>query len=407
MGAFRTSVAVLAVLGVALAACGDDGGDESAADEQAAGDEAGGDRDAELCDAADAGPVSIVHLTDIVGESSTAIDDFWNGSQLAAERINEECGAEVVELERIPTDFSVEAFESRLLEAQEMEPTAIIGQGSSSQMALNDLVSEGEVPLLWPVGTATALADAEDGSEWAWMTRVVNDTQGLVWGTHLAELGVERVWLECVETQLGVSGCGQATPILEDAGIEIVGRSDSGTEESDFTQSIIDLKAEEADAVVLAQFPRPSIAFAQQMEDNDALDTLIFGSTSTEVVYGAMSPAQQEALIALADCNPREDAAEVNDVYREAYELDMTSLAAVAYDSVHIVVDAVARMGSTDNEAVAEGISSTEWDGVCQDYRDNGSHALAHRMVVTSFTDGLITTEAEYRLDDRGDGLAE
>src|SRR5690606_19736138 len=147
--------------------------------------------------------------------------------------------------------------------------------------------------------------------------------------------------------------------------------------------------------------------FAQQMEDNDALDTLIFGSTSTEVVYGAMSAAQQEALIALADCNPREDDPEVNEAYAAEYGTDMTSLAAVAYDSVHIIVDAVARMGSTGNTAVAEGISSTEWDGACQDYRDNGSHALAHRMVVTSFTDGVITTEAEYALNDDGDGLAE
>lgn len=401
----RRLLAAFAAFGMVVAACGGD--DDAIDDETGAAASDGGNPDAELCDAADAGEVSIVHLTDVVGESSTAIDDFWNGSQLAAEAINAECGTEVVSIERIPTDFSVEDFESKLLEAQEMEPTAIIGQGSSSQMALNDLVTEGEIPLLWPVGTATALSDAEDGSEWAWMTRVVNDTQGLVWSTHLAELDVDNVWLECVETQLGVSGCGAAEPILEDAGVGIAGRSDSGTEESDFTGSIIDLQAEGADAVLLAQFPRPSIAFAQQMEDNDALDTLIFGSTSTEVVYGAMSPAQQEALIALADCNPREDDPDTNDTYAAEYDTDMTSLAAVAYDSVHIVVDAVARMGSTENTAVAEGISSTEWDGVCQDYYDSGSHALAHRMVVTSFAGGEITTEAEYALDDRGDGLAE
>ncbi|HEX6419399.1 MAG TPA: ABC transporter substrate-binding protein [Acidimicrobiales bacterium] len=398
-------LAALGALGLVLAACGSDD-DESASGD--GGDDGGGaaNPDAELCDAGDAGEITIVHMTDVVGESGTAIDDFWNGSQLAAEHINEECG-DIVTLERIPTDFSVEGFESKILEAQEMEPTAIIGQGSSSQMTLNDLVTEGEIPLLWPVGTATAMLDAEDGSEWAWMTRVVNDTQGLVWGTHLAEMGVDSVWLECVETQLGVSGCGEATPILEDAGIEIAGRNDSAIDESDFTQSIIDLKSAGADAVLLAQFPRPSIAFAQQMEDNDALDTLIFGSTSTEVVYGAMSPAQHEALVALADCNPREDAPDANEAYAAEYDTDMTSLAAVAYDSVHIIVDAVARMGSTENTAVAEGISSTEWDGACQDYRDNGSHALAHRMVVTSFTDGVITTEAEYALNDDGDGLAE
>jgi branched-chain amino acid transport system substrate-binding protein len=411
----RSSKRALATCVVAAAlfaaACGDDDDDDAATTEETTSETGGGDggeaEGGDICAAAEAGPISVIHLTDVVGESPTAIDDFYNGSQLAVAEINEQCGEEVVTLERIPTDFSVEGFEARLLEAQEAEPTAIIGQGSSSQIALNNLVTEGGIPLLWPVGTATGLEGGENFSELAWMVRVVNDTQGAVWGTHLAELGVESVWLECVETQLGVSGCGAAQPILEDAGVGIAGRSDSAIDESDFTQSIVDLKAAGADAVLLAQFPRPSIAFAQQMEDNDALDTLIFGSTSTEVVYQAMSPAQQDALIALADCNPREDDTEANERYRAEYDTDMTSLAAVAYDSVFIIADAVARQGSTEPDAVAEGIGSTEWAGACQDYRDNGSHALAHRMVVTSFSGGTITTEAEYELNDAGDGLAE
>ncbi|MDZ7674009.1 MAG: ATP-binding cassette domain-containing protein [Acidimicrobiales bacterium] len=71
-------------------------------------------------------------------------------------------------------------------------------------------------------------------------------------------------------------------------------------------------------------------------EDNDALDTLMFGSTSTEVIYRALSPAQQDATIALADCNPREDDPEVNETYASEYDADLTSLAAVAYASVYL-----------------------------------------------------------------------
>lgn len=406
MKAARLWLLVLAALALVAAACGDDDDDDqsSGTTEATESGEPTESGDGDICSV---GEVSIVHLTDIVGESDSAIDDFWNGSRFAAAEINEQCGEEIVNLERIPTDFSVEGMEPNLLEAQEMEPTAIIGQGSSSQIALNNIVDEGEIPVLWPVGTASGLLDGENGSEWAWMVRVINDTQGAVWGTHLVELGVESVWLECVQTQLGVSGCGTAEPILEDAGIAIAGRNDSATDESDFTQSILDLRAADADAVMLAQFPRPAIAFAQQMEDNDALDTLMFGSTSTEVIYQALSPAQQDATIGLADCNPREDDPDANTAYGAEYDADMTSLAAVAYDSVYLVVDAAARQGSTEPNAVAEGLSSTEWDGVCQDYFDSGTHALAHRMVVTSFGGGEITTEAEYELNDSGDGVAE
>lgn len=405
-------VLVLTVFAALVAACGDDD-DPTASDDTAEdgaaedGDGGGDDAPSGGGDICDAEPVSIVHLTDVVGESDTAIDDFWNGSSFAADEINGECGSEIVSIERIPTDFSVEGFEAKLLEALEQEPTAIIGQGSSSQISLNSIVDEGGIPLLWPVGTETGLLEGENGSEWAWMVRVVNDTQGLAWGTHLASLDIERVWLECVQTQLGVSGCGQAEPILEEAGIEVVGRNDSAPDESDFTQSILDLTAADADAVLLAQFPRPTIAFAQQMEDANALDTMLFGSTSTEVIYQALSGPQQDATIALADCNPREDDPEANEAYTAEFDADMTSLAAVAYDSVYLVVDAAARQGGTDPDSIAEGLSTTEWDGVCQDYYDSGSHALAHRLVVTSFTGGEITTEAEYQLNDTGNGLAE
>lgn len=409
--------AALVVSALVAAACGDDD-DEGAASATTAdggattattGEAEGGGAAAgsDLCAAADAGPISIVHLTDIAGESPTAIDDFFNGSQLAVAEINEACGSEVVSLDRIPTDFSVEGFEAKLLQAQEAEPTAIIGQGSSSQIALNDLVTEGGIPLIWPVGTADGVVEGENGSELAWMARVINDTQGAVWGTHLVELGKERVWLECVQTQLGVSGCGGAIEVLEGAGVDVVGRSDSAPDESDFTQSIVDLQGGDADAVVLAQFPRPSIAFAAQADDNGVLaNTTLFGSTSTEVVYGAMSPAVQDNIIALADCNPSQDDPDANGRYNAEYGKDMTSLAAVAYDAVHLIVDAVARTGGTDPDSVAEGLSSTEWNGVCQDYFDSGNHALAHRMVVTSFAGGEIATEAEYELNEAGVGLA-
>lgn len=405
MSLTRTLAVGAMALSLVAGACSSDSDDDASDTTEASG--GGESSSSELCAAADAGEVKVVHMTDVVGESATAIDDFWNGSQLAAAQINEECGSEVVTLERVPTDFSVEGFEASFLEAVEAEPTAIISQGSSSQMANADLVTEAQIPVLWPVGTASGMLDAENGSEYGWMVRVINDTQGLVWGEHLVEVGAQNVWLECVQTQLGVSGCGAATPILEENDVAVAGRADSAFDASDFTGSIVDLTGAGADWVLLAQFPRPTIAFAQQMQDNGALpDTQMFGSTSTEVVYQAMSAEQQDNLIALADCNPREDDAEANEAYMAEYGSDMTSLAAVAYDSVYMIVDSAARAGSNSPGDVNEAMADVDWDGVCQDYFDGGTHALAHRMVVTSFAGGEITTEATYELDEAGDGLA-
>ena len=398
-----------------MAACGGDTGAEAGTEagaeagaeaEAEAGTEAGATGGPDYCAAAAAEPITIVHLSDIAGESATAISDFVNGSTMAAADINEACGLDFVTIERIPTDFSVAGMEPNLLQAQEMEPTAIIGQGSSSQIALNNIVDEGGIPLIWPVGTGNGLLDGENGSEWAWMARPVNDTQGLVWGTHLGALGAQSVWLECVETQFGISGCDNAEALLAQQGVTIAGRASSAFDASDFTQSIVDLLAAEADAIALVQFPGPQIAFEQQMEDNDALDVTIMGGASTEVIYQALSADQQAATIAIADCNPREDDPAVNRRYAAQFGSDMTGLAATTYDAVFLVVDAVARQGGADPASVKSGLESTAWDGVCQNYSDSGNHALAHRTVVTSFKGGIITTETEYLLDDTGTALA-
>lgn len=362
---------------------------------------------ADLCAAQAAGPITIVHLTDVAGESPTAIDDFFNGSQLAVKEINEKCGGEIVKLVRIATDFSADAFEAKVLEAQEMKPTLIIGQGSSSQMSKNNLVTEGGIPTLWPVGTASALKDGENFSPLSWMLRVVNDTQGDVWGNYVVDAGFKKAWLECVTTQLGVSGCGVAEPILKAGNVEIIGRADSATDATDFTNSVTSIKEKGGDVVVLAQFPRPTLAFAKAIDDNGLSSSVkMIGSTSTELIYGALTPSAQNALVALADCNPPEDDPATAAAYQTAYQKGMTSLAAVTYDGVYMTVDAVSRMGSTDPAKVAEGIASTNWDGVCQNYSDSGSHALAHHMVVTSFGGGVVKTEKTYELNADGTALA-
>ena len=360
----------------------------------------------DLCAAADAGPVSIVHLTDITGESPTAVDDFWNGSLLAVAEINELCGSDVVTIERVSAPIQADAFEPKLLEAQEMEPTAMIGGPSSSLLALNAVVDEGGIPMIWPVGTAAGLSEGENFSEWAWMARAVNDSQGQVVGTWLSDNGFSNIWLECVETPFGENGCNNAAEAIEAAGGTVAGRGTHATDASDFTSSIVDLQAAGADAVALFTFPGPQITFLNQLEENGGLDIRVVGGASSELIYQAHSAAQREALVAIADCNPPTDDPDAAAAYLEAYDKPMIGLSAITYDSVYLIVDAVARMGSTEPDAVAEGIASTAWDGVCQDYFDSGSHALAHHMVITSFGEDGITTEATIELDERGDAMA-
>lgn len=398
----RVTLALLTAVGLSAGWAGVAGATTEPPASEPAGSESS---DTGLCAAADAGPVSIVHLTDIPGESPSAVEDFWNGSQLAAAEINELCGSDVVTLERVPGPIQPDAFEPRLLEAQEMEPTAMIGGPSSSLLALNPVVDEGGIPMIWPVGTAAGLSDNENFSEWSWMGRAVNDSQGEVVGTWLTENGFSNIWLECVETPFGENGCDNAAAAIEAGGGTVAGRRSHAIDASDFTSSIVDMQAAEADAVALFTFPTPQITFLTQLEENDGLDIRVVGGASSELIYQAHSAAQQEALVAIADCNPPVDDPDAAAAYLAAYDKPMIGLSAITYDSVYLIVDAVARMGSTEPDAVAEGISSTQWDGVCQNYFDSGSHGLAHHMVITSFGEDGITTEATIELNERGDAM--
>ena len=228
-----------------------------------------------VCGAADAGPVDIVVLAEIAGESPQAISDFWWGAELAQQIINDTCGGEVVALERISTGFLVDESEPNLLEAQEKEPTAILGLVSSSQAALASVIDEGGIPHIYQVGTGSMLEGGENFTEWAWPARPINDTQGLVYGSYMVDQGFTKVALACVETQFGISGCDAATQVVEDAGGEVVLRRSHAFDETDFSGFIVDAQAAGAETVGMLTFPGPQLALTGQLEDNGALESIV------------------------------------------------------------------------------------------------------------------------------------
>lgn len=108
-------------------------------------------------------------------------------------------------------------------------------------------------------------------------------------------LGSPNVGLECVETPFGENGCDNAAGAVEANGGTVVGRRPHPIDASDFTSSIVDMHAAGAVAMALFTSPSPHITFMKQLEENEGLAIQVVGGASSELIYGAHSPAQREA----------------------------------------------------------------------------------------------------------------
>ena len=360
----------------------------------------------ELCAAGDNGAIKIGILSQIKGESPTAIDDLFFGAKMAVDELNTLCAKPVAELTRYPADFTADSLEQELLKAQEAKEVVILGGSSSAQLAKNNVVTEGKIPVLWPVGASQGVKGGASYSDFAYLMRPVNDVSGELWAQYAVDSGAKKVFMECITTPLGVNGCKNAEDVLKAAGVEIVGRADSAPDASDFTNSATKIKETGADYVIVAQFPKPMIAFAKALEDNGVQNVTMIGGASTELIYKALTPWAQEHTVGISDCAPLESQPAVAAAYAAMFDgKEMNSLSATTYDSVHLALDAVIRAGSSDPAKVNEAIGSTQWKGVCHEYRNNGSHAMAHQDLILSFKDGKPLTVKTYELNDDGTAL--
>jgi ABC-type branched-subunit amino acid transport system substrate-binding protein len=176
------ALAATIALGLGVAACGDDG--SSAA--------SGGGKDAGGKDAG--GSLKVGVLVPLTGELGSWGEDWSRSYQLAAKEIDATGLLPGGKIELVVDDEGSSAA-SAVRAAQKMIDVdgvdVILGASSSSIVALNQIVSTNEVPVISPAAGTTQMDSV--GGEWLWRTYPSDSDEGVADATFFAEEGIDRI----------------------------------------------------------------------------------------------------------------------------------------------------------------------------------------------------------------------
>lgn len=385
----------LLAVSVAAAACGSDDGTSAG----------GGSLD---------GPVRLVLLAEVAGESAYGVDDYRNGAELAVDEINDAggIGGHEIELERIPASpVDPQDTNAAFLRALDEEPAAVFGlPGAGAQ--LTGIVSQVErngVPVVVTgVGDDTSRFGSDGGSTYAWFAEPHTNAVAAVGTRYLVEeLGAEEVGLLATNEAHGAASLDGAREALDDAGLEPVAERTYDPAATDLTEAVTAVR--DADAVGDFGYPNPvAIQLREFARNGMDIPTMATG-TGGIILAGGLAEGEELAnLYDAVSCNPAaagDDRAlqAFVEAYQERWGTAPTTKAAVVYDTVQILAAAVEQAGSADPEAVNEALGSIEvTDGVvcAPEYRADGSHFLNHTVSIVDYeADGTARTVGTYDVE--------
>ncbi|MFC5950381.1 ABC transporter substrate-binding protein [Pseudonocardia lutea] len=389
-GARSTALAALAALTVTLAGCGGAAGG------------GGGDE----------GPVKLVGLWEVKGESAVAIDDYDHGAALGLEAVNAAGGiaGRPVELERVASDvLNPQKTAAQFLEAVDKDPAMLIGFASATALiSAKSQIDRAGIPLLSATSSTAPLRNgAEGASDWTWYLQPYDDNKNEAAVRYVTDdLGASRVGLLATNDSFGTSNIATQERLLTERGTPPVAVRTYDATATDLTQSVLPMR--DAQAILSFTFPNPLALELNQLGQNGIDAPVVSASSAPIAVNGKLvtGPAL-DRLVAAVPCDPASSTDPRMVAFRQTYQQRFgavpTSVSVSTYDAVWIAKAAIEKAGSTEPEAIKAAMADLAvTDGVlCTgEYRADGGHMLHHEMVIVKYAaDGSATEARRFTFD--------
>ena len=325
--------------------------------------------------------------------------DCKNGIELAVNEINAAGGINGQNLELIAEDDeglaekSVSAYKK--LVTKDGVKLVLGSLTSGCAIAITPLAQAQKVVQIAPAATAPALTDAGN-----FIFRACYDDpfQGTVGGKFAAEsLGAKKAAiLYDIGNDYSVGLTENFKTSFEANGGSIVSLESYSTGDKDFNAQLTKIKNAEPDVVYLPDYYGTVALIVKQLRAQ-GINTPIVGADGWD---GLTENAGTEVLGGYYSNHYAADSTEPkvqNFVknYKEKYSLTPTAFAALGYDSVYMLKDAIAKAGSTDSEAVRAALETTDGDYVTGHLTFNEKHNPVKGAVIVELVqgeDGKLTT---------------
>ena len=258
----------------------------------------------------------------------------------------------------------------------------VIGPTLSNEMfAVGPVVNGRNIPI---VGTSTTAKGITDIGPWVFRTSLPESDVIPVTLNYAKAHGVKSIALMYAnDDAFSKSGFDTMKAAAAKAGLDILATESFGSKDADFSAQLTKIKGLKPDAVGISALVEPIAGVLLQARQ------LGFGKNTQFIGgNGANSPKLGEIAGPAADGlivgSPwfigKDDPANKAFVakFQAKYNRPPDQFAAQAYDTMHIVAQAIDRAGATDNEKLRQALLATKYDGVMgpftfTNHRDPGS----------------------------------
>lgn len=301
----------------------------------------------------------------ITGDWSEFGVNFRRSVELATELLNEEGGILGKPVRISVGDTQGSAQQAATLAQQWTSDPTVVAQigpfSSSSSMAAQPIYDSAGMVQLSPTASHTEYAS---GSPWSFGIVGTQAGEG-PFNADFAynELGLERIAILHLNNDWGIDTAEYFEAAFEELGGEITGTEFYFDGESDFTSVLSKLQETDAEGLFIASFYNDGAAINIQRDRLD-WDVTVLGPTSLYspqlINLGGDAVEGLYTATGFFSEDTDERVQEYVQAFEAAYGEAPNFHAALAYDAMLLLADAIERAGSTDSEAIRAALSETE-----------------------------------------------
>lgn len=320
------------------------------------------------CSKAESNSVKIGGIFPLSGQVAVYGVECKNGVDLAIEEINAAGGINgkpvvlVSEDDEGNPDKTVNAFKK--LSTKDGVKIVIGSLTSGCTQAITTLSQASKVVQIAPAATAPAITDAGD---FIFRACFIDPFQGTVGGKFAAEtLGKKRAAiLYDIGNDYSVGLADNFKIAFEKAGGSIVSEESYATNDKDFNAQLTKIKNANPDVVYLPDYYGTVALIAKQLRAQ-GINVPMVGADGWD---GLTSNAGDEVLGGYYSNHYAVDSTEPAvkkfvESFRAKYNKDPNSFAALGYDCVYLIRDAIVAAGAEDSIAVRDALAKTDGDYV-------------------------------------------
>lgn len=331
------------------------------------------------------------------GGSAVLGEPMTHGIEMAVSEINEAGGINGAKIEIVQEDLG--ADDTSALNAFNRitgeNAVAVIGfPVSTSGFAVMTQVDRAGIPVVMG-GTNSRLAA---GSDWAFdmtSTDAITSTAAAKFAADT--LGVEKIGLLRESGELGTGASEVLHAAAEEYGLEIVAEEIYQSGDVDLSSHANNLRASDAEMIFV---------YGQQADFLVAGNALATAGVSLPAFLGGIQPGtlekmntdaftaiynRNQCVPSAAESGPLADWAAA---YNEEFGAAPTEYAAIAYDGMNLLAQAIEDAGSTDPEAVRDALAGAEeTEGICGVHLGGPDGNLSFGVTIGHYEDGAYVLD--------------